>query len=307
MRRATERGFTLLEVMIALLILAMALGAITYANSAATTHVARITRMTTAAFLVEGVVNDIHAYYVRKGFPTNSQEDKECELPRDFADTFSCRYDLKALNLTPEQVSEMANGAMQRLMGQAGGEAGGATSSLSASGKVGNVGAGGLTSLLGSGAGVDLAQAGAALGATGMDVSRMQLLAPLFGPAGPELMTLCNINISQVAMGAGMLMSFLPRIIDEVAKRTRQLTVRLSWRDGPRGGRELQVQTFVVSLPEEEVAQMREAERQRDVQEAIQSTAPTGSAAGGGTGTTTPTTSTNRNTGIQTTTTGGSK
>jgi len=285
-RRATGRGFTLLEVMVALLILALALGAITYANSAATSHVARITRMTTAAFLVEGVVNDIHAYYVRKGFPTNSQDDKECELPNDFADTFSCRYDLKALNLTPEQVSEMANGAMQSLLGQfGGGEAGGRTAGAAsgmaaagAGGKVGNVGVEGMGALAGGGGG--LADAASAMGASGMDLARLQILAPLFGPAGPELMSLCNINLGQVMMGATALMSFMPRIIDEVAKRTRQLTVRLSWRDGPAGQRELKVQTFVVSLPEQEVAQMREAERQREVQEAIQSSAPGGGATG---------------------------
>jgi prepilin-type N-terminal cleavage/methylation domain-containing protein len=297
MRRATERGFTLLEVMMALLILALALGAITYANSAATSHVARITRMTTAAFLMEGIVNDVHAYYTRKGFPTNSLEDKQCELPRDFADTYSCSYDLKAMNMTPEQISEMANGAMQKLMGGgaegSGGAAGSAASGIG--GKVGNAGVGGLGALMGASGAAGAGAVAGAVASSGLDMSKFQILAPLFGPAGPELMLLCNINISQVMMGATALMSFMPRIIDEVAKRTRQLTVRLNWRDGPRGQREFRVQTFVVSLPEAELAQMRDAERQRDVQEAIQSSAPGGGATGttgttGNTGTTKATT-----------------
>jgi len=293
MRRATERGFTLLEVMISLLILALSLGAITYANSAATSHVARITRMTTASFLMEGIVNDVHAYYVRKGFPTNSLEDKQCELPRDFADTYTCFYDLKALKLTPEQISEMTNGALQKILGGGQAPTGGASGSAASGvgGKVGNASASGLGALMGldSGTTSNLSAAAGAAGMSGVDMSKMQVLAPLFGPAGPELMSLCNINISQVVMGATALMSFMPRIIDEVAKRTRQLTVRLSWRDGPRGQRELKVQTFVVSLPENELAQMREAERQKDVQDAIQSSAPGGGSTGTGTGTTTTT------------------
>jgi len=236
------RGFTLLEVMLALAILALALGAITYANNAATSQVARITRMTTASFLMEGIVNDIHAYYVRQGFPSNSLEDRPCEVPRDFESVFTCRFDLKAVEMTPEQVQELAQAALQGWMG------GGAT-------------AGGSETLL-----------------SGMDPSKLAMLAPLFGPQGEEVMALCNINLSQVVMGATALVGFLPRILQEVTRRTRQLVVRLDWKDGPRGQRRLQVETFVVSLPEEEVAQMREAERAREVLDAAQSQIPPNSA-----------------------------
>ena len=50
LNRRNQRGFTLLEVMVALMILAMSLAAISFSNAAAMNQVSRITRMTTAAF-----------------------------------------------------------------------------------------------------------------------------------------------------------------------------------------------------------------------------------------------------------------
>ncbi len=232
--RRRLRGFTLLEVMVALMILGMSLAAISFANAAAMSQVSRITRMTTAAFLMEGVVNDVHAHYVSEGFPSNSIEDKRCDLPRDFQGVYECRYDLKALNLKPDQVSALVEAAMSQFAG------------------------------LGEMANDPTAE----VGAGGMDLGQVSVLAPLFGPFGTELMALCRVDISQVVMGVTAMTGFLPRIVDEVTKRTRQLTVRLTWKDGPRGRRELPVQTFVVSLPEEEVADRRDAERQMDVMEA---------------------------------------
>lgn len=236
----SARGFTLLEVMVALMILGMALAAISFANASAMNQVSRITRMTTAAFLMEGVVNDIHAHYVSQGFPTNSIEDRRCDLPRDFQDVYECRFDLKALNLTPDQVSTLVEAAMTQFAGM---------------GEMAN-------------------DPNADVGAGGMDLGQLAVLAPLFGPMGQELMALCRVDISQVVMGVTAMTGFLPRIVDEVGKRTRQLTVRLTWKDGPRGRRELPVQTFIVSLPEEEMAARREAERMADVQEAIQANTP---------------------------------
>jgi prepilin-type N-terminal cleavage/methylation domain-containing protein len=251
MRRTADRGFTLLEIMIALLILAMGLGAITYANSAAVSHVARITRMTTAAFLVEGVVNDTQAYYVRKGFPTNSLEDKDCDLPRDFAGTFSCSYDLKALDLTPEQIQGLTQATMQKLTGapdagggNAGGKGGG---SSGASGLLGG--------LMGGDGGAEAVQQGlSGAGIQGADMEKIMLLQSAL--TNPQLQAVCGIQptvlMSQLATGAMGVLGFLPMIVNQITQRTRQLTVRLSWRDGPRGQRELKVQTFVVAVTQKE-------------------------------------------------------
>ena len=239
LNRRNQRGFTLLEVMVALMILAMSLAAISFSNAAAMNQVSRITRMTTAAFLMEGVVNDIHAHYVSQGLPSNSIEDRQCDLPRDFQNIYECRYDLKALNLTPDQVTTLAEAAMTQFA---------------------NLG--------------ELGQDMDGVSSGGLDLQQLAVFSPLFGPMGQELMALCRVDMSQVIMGVTAMTGFLPRIIDEVSKRTRQLTVRLTWRDGPRGSRELPVQTFRVSLPEEEMAAKREMERMMDVQEAVQANTP---------------------------------
>jgi hypothetical protein len=274
--------------MIALLILAMALSAISFANNAAMSQVARVTRMTTASFLMEGVVNDIHAYYQRKGFPSNSLEDRECELPRDFADMFTCRYDLKAMNLTPDQMTTLVQAAMEQFTGGAGAGGAGAPGAAGGSGAPGaSAGSGapgaaasgrGTGSGTGTGMGLPGMPAGTGTGgaAGGLDLAQLAILAPLFGPQGQDLIQMCNINLGALLAGVTGLVTYMPMIIDMVAKRTRQLNVVLEWSDGPRKQRELRVQTFIVSLPEEEVAQMKEAEKAQEIQEAIQSTAPGG-------------------------------
>ncbi len=264
-------GFTLLEVLIALMILALALSAISYSNSVAISQVARVTRMTTAAYLMEGVVNDIHAYYVRQGFPANDLEDRPCELPSDFSDTFDCRFDLHQMKLEPDTVQQLVAGGIEQFLG--GGPDGGAGDRVPAQ--------------------TPPPSSPANAPAAGQpDLSQLAVLAPLFGPDGDDLIRLCNVNLGGILMGMTALVQYLPTIIDQVARQTRKLTVRLAWRDGPRGQRVFQVETFVVSLPEEEVQALREAERAREVLDAAQeagpvpTTAPSGGGGrtGGGTG-----------------------
>ncbi len=246
-RVAAARGFTLTEVLISLTILAMGLAIITFGNSTAMTQVSRITRMTTASYLMESVVNDIQAYYVREGFPSNDLEGRDCELPNEFDDVFDCSYDLEAMDLDPSQMQELIQAGMETFTGDMGG-------------------------IMGSGE--DGLPSGAA---AGFDVSRMAALAPLFGPMAGDIMSLCNINLSQLMMGVTMLSSYMPQIIDQVAMRTRKLTVTMTWDDGPRKQRDFKVETFIVSLPEEEVQAMRDAEMAREAAEAsgvVNSSAP---------------------------------
>lgn len=246
-RVSAARGFTLTEVLISLTILAMGLAIITFGNSTAMTQVSRITRMTTASYLMESVVNDIQAYYVREGFPSNDLEGRDCELPNEFDDVFDCSYDLEAMDLDPSQMQELIQAGLETFTGDMGGM---------------------------MGAGEDGLPSGAA---AGFDVSRMAALAPLFGPMAGDIMSLCNINLSQLMMGVTMLSSYMPQIIDQVAMRTRKLTVTMTWDDGPRKQRDFKVETFIVSLPEEEVQAMRDAEMAREAGEAsgmVNSSAP---------------------------------
>ncbi len=278
----SQAGFTLLEVMIALLILALSLAAISYANNAAVSQVARITRMTTATFLMDGVVNDIHAHYVQKGFPSNTLEDRECEIPNEFGRMFTCRYSLKAMELTPEMLQSLV---------QAG---------VDAFSEAQEAGTDTTTKVPDKAMLEELAKDPAALakkgnvGVSGVDLSQLAQLAPLFGPQAQELIGLCNINLAGIMMGLQGMLQFMPQIIDMIAKKTRLLEVQLAWDEGPRKTRQLKVQTFVVSLPEEEVAAMKEAEKARDLQEAAQTDATVRSTAPGTATTPSKTTATKR-------------
>ena len=64
----SSRGFTLLEVMVALAIAALALAAISSSHSSSVIHSVKVYRMTTAAMLLKGVVLDIEEEYQVEGF-----------------------------------------------------------------------------------------------------------------------------------------------------------------------------------------------------------------------------------------------
>jgi len=92
-------------------------------------------------------------------------------------------------------------------------------------------------------------------------------------------MAMCGININALVMGLGGMMSFLPMVVQKVGERVRKLTVHLRWRVGPKEGKELVIETFIVSLPEEEVQRMKEAQQaQEAAQDMMQPMGPRTSA-----------------------------
>jgi len=207
---------------------------------------------------MEGIVNDIHAHYVREGFPSNDIEGRECELPREFTRDFECRYGLKGLELEPDITQTLMEGGVESFLSGGGG---------------------------GAGMSPEVAEMASNQGVPdGVDMTRIAVLAPLFGPEGGELLSMCNINLGGILAGMGALVQYLPMIIEQIARRTRQLNVELSWKEGPRKQRDLLVETFIVSLPEEEIQAMREAERAREIQEAAQEGFVETTAPGGGGG-----------------------
>ena len=285
-----QRGFTLLEVMVALAILAMSLAAITFANNTSMLQLAATNRMIEASFLLEGVVEDIQAYYESKGFPTNSLEDRECELPADMADDFECRYDLEAIELTPDAVTALAQAGTESLM-----------SALQGQGGMPGAGPPGMGNVPGAGANpLNMLNNPMAPGRQGKEkspeakkkqresiqnrlqqanLSKLALLAPLFGPQGQEIMAMCGVNMNAIVLGLGGMMSFLPMVVQKVGERVRKLTVHLTWKVGPREGKELAVETFIVSLPEEEVQRMKEAQEMQEAgQQMMQQVGPGSSA-----------------------------
>jgi len=286
MRRGSG-GFSLLEVIVAIGILAMCFAAIGGADSVAILHGSRYHGLTTASLLMRGVVMDIEAEYQEDGFPTNSITNRDCEVPKAFDDQFECEYDLIALEIDPAELSGLVEQGVASFLGGGGGgddeEEGGekpkrderARGDDEDEGEEGGDDGGGAT---GAGAGLDLSSlagnpgmAGlAGISTAGFDPTQMMALAPLFGPEGQAIMDVCEINVDAMLQRFMGMSAFFPMIVEEAAKVTRKLTVRLTWNYGPNSERKLEITTFIIGLPEEEVARMREAENLQEIGEDLQ-------------------------------------
>jgi hypothetical protein len=59
-------------------------------------------------------------------------------------------------------------------------------------------------------------------------------------------------------------------VVQKVSERVRKLTVHLTWKEGPKEGKELKIETFIVSLPEEEVQRLKEVQQMMEMQQEIQ-------------------------------------
>ena len=281
-----EAGFTLIEVALALAILALLLVATGSADTVATVSAARFHGYTQASQLMRGVVMDIEAEYQEDGFPENSKYGQRCDVPRDFDDRFKCEYDLVALEFEPSEIAALVEEGVQGFMGGGGGSEVGfpgddddeergrdgkkrgsrrGKKDGEAEGAEGEEGAGGASTLfpeldMSALAATPGMEGLAGLDTAGFDPGGMLALAPLFGPDGPAVMDICQINIEQMIQRFVGMSAFFPMFIEEAAKRVRKLTVRLSWTFGPKRHLELEITTFVVGLPEEEMRKQREAE-----------------------------------------------
>lgn len=244
--KKSEAGFTLLEMMVAISVLAVALLAITSAQQSSINNAFRVQRGQAAALVMRGIVLEIEEEYRLDGFPENSISDRDCEVPDKFDDMFECEYDLERFDLEATEIQSLVDQSFGGLMGE-----------------------GGLQSLQGgdrsamSGTVEGLVSGQSEMG--GMDLSGLAFLLPFLGPEGEALMSLCNINISALLMGFMGMQAFVPQVLQEVGNRTRKLTVRVTWNEGPFGTREFVVSTFITSMPEEELQQLKELEDAKEV------------------------------------------
>ena len=278
-------GFSLLEVMIAIGILALCFTAIGGADSVAILHGSRYHGLTTASLLVRGVVMDIEAEYQEDGFPENSLTGRRCDVPREFRDQFECEYDLLALDIDPAELQGLVEQGVAGFLtgGGAGGgggggdDKGGGDEGGKEAGKKGAAKDGGGGARAGD-SGLDLSQLAAnpgmeslsGLSTAGFDPTQMLVLAPLFGPEGQAILDVCNINIDTMLQRFMGMSAFFPMIVEEAAKVTRKLTVRLTWQYGPKSERKLEITTFIVGVPEEEMRKMREAENLQEIGQDVQ-------------------------------------
>ena len=110
-----RRGFTLLEVMVAMAIMAFLMAAITSTQGSSLLYGSRVFNLTTATQLADSVILDLEEEYRLDGFPDNTREGEDCKLPRGF-DRFDCEYDLFALDINSDNIvsaSEEAGSVME--------------------------------------------------------------------------------------------------------------------------------------------------------------------------------------------------
>ena len=233
-----KRGFTLLEVMVALVIAAIALTAISSAHSSSVIHSVKVYRMTTAAMLMRGAVLDIEEEYQVEGFPTNDLEGRDCDIPKPFDKEFECEYDLQGMEFGEGELAALSEGAVGGMLGGAdmGAMMGGGGKSPQAM--------------------EQFQQA--------IDPSMLPALAMLFGPGGEEILQMCSINLSNVLMSVMGITQYFPQIVQKAAEQTRKLTVRITWEEGFRNERKMEVETFIIVIPQEQQELMKALGRAED-------------------------------------------
>ncbi|MBM4371215.1 MAG: prepilin-type N-terminal cleavage/methylation domain-containing protein, partial [Deltaproteobacteria bacterium] len=93
-----QGGFTLLEVLVAMAVLAVGLLAITSAQQSSIHNAMRVYRGQVAALLVRGIVMDIEEEYRVDGFPENTVS-HDCDLPSYLEKIYDCEYELERMDL----------------------------------------------------------------------------------------------------------------------------------------------------------------------------------------------------------------
>lgn len=266
-----EGGFTLLEVMIAMGILAMAFVAIGTTTSSSVIGSAKVYRMTTAALLMRGIVLDIEEEYKIEGFPTNDLEGRDCDVPDPFDDDFECEYDLEGMLFEEGQLEAVAQGALAQITG--GQDPMQYMQELKQNSRSGGAEGEGLP-------GMEAVQGQ-------FDSSSFSALAILMTPEGQQLGEVCGVNLAGIIMGVVGVTQFFPVIVQKAAEQTRKLTVRLTWKEGRKKDRKLEIETFIIVIPEEQEELMKtlgraDEEGLLDGQPAQPGAAPPAGGGGGG-------------------------
>ena len=286
-RSSSEGGFTLLEILIAMSILAFALAVISASASSSAIYGKRVYSSTTAALLLRGVLLDIEEEYRKDGFPTNDIEGRECELPKAYARHFECDFDLIGLNLDESSIGDLTTSA-QDVLGSAQEQlqTSGAMDKLESSRGGGEAEGRAALDDLGSAA-KNAESAGLDLTSMAKSGDMMQLIQTILmsGDQGLNLLGLCDINLSVLQMSMGLMIAeLLPRILKRATDRTRKVKIRLSWRDD-EGDRTLEIETFTTAVSEEEAQQVQALKDAEALQNAMDpGTLPAAAGAAGGAG-----------------------
>tara|TARA_B100000530_G_scaffold322923_1_gene258336 strand:+ start:75 stop:755 length:681 start_codon:yes stop_codon:yes gene_type:complete len=221
-----RRGFTLLEVMVAMAIMAFLMAAITSSQGSSLLYGARVFNLTTATQLADSVILDLEEEYRLDGFPDNSKEGEGCRLPKGF-DRFECEYDLFGLDINSDNIvsaSEEAGSVMESPL----------VSTLCSGGASGNDATGDPLSALTQNPNMQGAQGA---------------LAALLNPQYAEL---CGMNITKMCQNIPFLEGMIPEIIKQAAETTRKLVVRITWDERGNARKSLELETFIIAAPQAE-------------------------------------------------------
>lgn len=208
-RSLRQRGFTLLESVIAISILALALMAIFEMNSGAVNNHVYTKRLTVASLLARSKMVDVEQELFDKGFSNDDDE-----LDGDFSDEGWPSYRWRAKIIVPQTDNVPTDQLLSALF------------NIPMDGE-----GGGLAAMFGLGGGGDAAGAAAgALGALGGGAAGA-------GGAG-----------ALAAMGplAGFAQQQLTQMVQEISKTVREVHVTVSWKDG-KNTESIDVVTHVVS------------------------------------------------------------
>lgn len=223
----TQRGFSLIEVVVAMGILAMLLmGVLSSSGSTAQASI-EVYDLTTASQLVESVVLDLEEEYRVDGFPTNQLEDRKCDVPRGF-ERYKCSYDLLMLEIGADNMGAMGADANENVNQSP------LMTAFCSGGPTGDMP-------------VDPATALANLNASGAEMpAALGAFQVLMNEGFNQI---CGINLERMCQNTAMISSFIPTIIEQAAASTRKLVVRLSWGEAGTPETQLQIETFITSVP----------------------------------------------------------
>ncbi len=224
-----RRGFTLLEVMVAMAIMAFLMAAITSSQGSSLLYGARVFNLTTATQLADSVILDLEEEYRLDGFPDNSREDQGCKLPRGFG-RFDCEYDLFALDVGSDNV-------------------------LSASEDAGSVMESPLVSTLCGGGASGSDMVGDPLSTLTQSPNMQGAQGALAALLNPQYAELCGMNIEKMCQNIPFLESMIPEIIKQAAETTRRLVVRITWDERGNARKALELETFITATPQAEEEQ----------------------------------------------------
>jgi len=229
-RKHRERGFSLLEVVIAMGILAFLLTGVLASSGTTAQNSVEVFDLTTASQLVESVVLDLEEEYRVDGFPTNQLEGRKCEVPKGF-ERYECEYDLLMLEVGADNIGKMGSDANDNMSKSP------LMSAFCAGGPNGD-------------APVDAETAMANLASQGVELpAAMGAFNALLIPGFRDI---CGINLERMCSNTAMISSFIPTIIEQAAASTRKLIVRLSWGTPGDPNTQLEIETFITSVPEAE-------------------------------------------------------